>query len=267
MTGTPAGPAAPPPVTESGRQPATAARQPHRLVTAAEDAASRWPLGRIANVGMLLLGLFCVAAIVVGAVTLNSLSDARGRVVSTLDPAALDSSQLYAALLNQETGLRGYLLSGQKAFLGPYALGLANQNSEVGRLRLLLAGLPVARADLARVLAAADHWRSSYATPAIVRVAATGKPLVSPDVAQGKAAFDSLRKPIGALQAYLSAQRTAAVSALHTSVTVLNVIGITIAVALLLVVGAVAAGLRTAAIRPLTRLAADARQVAGQGSA
>ena len=236
--------------------------QPRGLAAIAEDAASRWPLGRIATVGTILIGLLSVAAIVIGAVSLNSLSQARGRVVNVLDPAALLSSQLYSALLNQETGLRGYLLSGQKTFLAPYAMGLASQNAELPRLRALLAGMPVAQTDLAGVLAAADHWRSSYAAPAIARVAATGKPPVSPSVAQGKAAFDSLRAPTTALQSYLAAQRRAAIVALHSSATVLNVTGIAIAIALLLVVGAVAIGLRTAAIRPLTRLASDARQVA-----
>ncbi len=236
--------------------------QPRRLSALAEDAASRWPLGRIATVGTLLIGLFSVAAIVIGAVALNGLSQARAHVVDVLDPAALQSSQLYAALLNQETGVRGYLLSGQKTFLAPYTAGVASQNSQVRQLRALLVGMPAAHADLARVVTAADHWRSSYAVPAIARVAATGKPLVSSDITAGKAAFDGLRAPAAALQDYLSDQRDAAIDALHASGTVLNVTGIAIAIALLLVVGAVAIGLRTAAIRPLTRLAGDARQVA-----
>lgn len=273
MTASPPGPAVPQPVTDqpgaelpasnNARQPQRGAgTQPRRLAAIAEDAAGRWPLGRIATVGTVLMGLFSIAAIVIGAIALNSLSQARERAVNMLDPAALHSTQLYAALLNQETGLRGYLLSGQKPFLAPYTMGIARQNAELSQLRMLLAGMPVARGDLARVLAAADHWRSSYAAPAIARVAATGKPLISPDVSKGKALFDSVRAPTTALQTYLSAQRDGALDALHSSVTVLNVTGIAIAIALLLVVSAVAIGLRTAAIRPLTRLASDARQVA-----
>ncbi|MGO8956752.1 MAG: sensor histidine kinase [Streptosporangiaceae bacterium] len=210
----------------------------------------------------IVIGLLSVAAIVIGALALNGLASARSRVVDTLDPAALHSSELYSALLNQETGLRGYLLSGHKAFLVPYTMGMASQATEVSQLRPLLAGMPVAQADLARVLSSAAHWRSSYAMPAIARVGATGKPLISGDIVAGKSAFDGLRGPVYALLAYLSAQRRAAIGSLHASVTVLNVTGIAIALALLLVVGAVALGLRTAAIRPLTRLAGDARQVA-----
>jgi signal transduction histidine kinase len=243
------------------RRPA-AARPAHQLAAAAESAASRWPLGRIIGVGMLGLGLFLVAAIVIGSVALNNLSNARNRVVDTLDPAALHGSQLYAALLNQETGLRGYLLSGQARFLQPYTLGLASQRTQASKLRGLLVGLPVAQADLAMTLGRIGYWRSTYANPAIRQVAATGKPLVSPSIATGKADFDSVRAPLAAFQRYLSAQRAQAVARLHTSAVVLDVTGIASAIALLLVLTALGISLRAAATRPLTRLASDARRVA-----
>jgi signal transduction histidine kinase len=233
-----------------------------RAIAAAESAAGRWPLARITGLAIVLLGLFSVAAIAVGAVTLNSQSAARTRLVDTLDPAALHSSELFVALLNQETGLRGYLLSGNSAFLSPYLTGLAQQRSDVRQLGVLLAGMPAARGDLARVLTRVSSWRSGYARPAMRAVAASGKPLVSPTIARGRADFDAIRAPIARLQGYLFGQRLAALSALHSSATVLDVTSISIAVALLLVVTAVALIVRAAAIRPLTRLAAEARVVA-----
>jgi signal transduction histidine kinase len=232
------------------------------IAAAAQSAAGRWPLARITGLGIVLLALFSLAAIAVGAVTLNNQSTARARLVNTLDPAALHAAQLYTALLNQETGLRGYLLSGNQAFLSPYVTGLAQQRYEVRRLDTLLAGMPIARADLRLLLARVDAWRSGYAQTAIHTVAATGKPLVSPTIAVGRADFDAIRAPIATLQGYLAGQRTAAMSALHSSATVLDVTGITIAVALLLVITGVAVLVRAAAVRPLTRLAAEARVVA-----
>jgi signal transduction histidine kinase len=234
-----------------------------RIATAAEDAASRWPLGRIIAVAMLALGAVLIAAIVVGSLALNTLSSNRDRVVNTLDPAALHGSQLYAALLNQETGLRGYLLSSQKSYLGPYNLGLTAQQHEVKSLGPLLADLPVARAKLAVTLRSIAHWRSAYATPAIMQVAATGKPMPGVDIAKGRADFDSIRLPMAQFQSYLAAQRKQAVSDLNGSATVLDVVGIASAVMLLLVVIALGVGIRAAAIRPIARLAGDARQVAG----
>ena len=246
---------------QPGRQPGAESRR--RLAAAAEDAASRWPLGRIIAVGMLAVGLVLVASIVVGSIALSNLTNDRSRVVNTLDPAAFHGSQLYAAMLNQETGLRGYLLSGQRTFLAPYTIGLASQQAQVKTLTPLLASMPVARADLANALSRIDFWRSSYAVPAMRQVAATGKPLVSPDIRAGKAAFDSLRAPLAAFQGYLSGQRAQAVARLRTSAHALDATGIASAIALLLFVVALGVSLRAAAIRPLTRLAGDARQVAG----
>ena len=233
-----------------------------RLPAIAEDAASRWPLGRIVAAGMLALGAVLIAAIIVGALALNALSSDRDRVVSTLDPAALDGSQLYAALLNQETGLRGYLLSGQQPFLGPYNLGLATQQREVKSLGPLLAGLPVARTHLEAALRSIARWRSGYAEPAIKHVAATGMPMPGDDIAEGRLEFDSIRLPMSQFQSYLAAQRKQAVAHLDGSATVLDAVGIASAVMLLLVVSALGVAIRAAAIRPITRLAADARQVA-----
>jgi signal transduction histidine kinase len=234
----------------------------HRIASVAEDAASRWPLGRIMTAGMLAVGAVLIAAIVVGSLALNTLNRDRDQVVNTLDPAALHGSQLYAALLNQETGLRGYLLSGQPQFLQPYHAGLSAQRHEIKSLGPLLAGLPVARAKLATTQHSIARWRSSYAAPAIKLVAATGKPMPGGDIATGKTEFDGIRLPMAAFQSYLAAQRKQAVTKLHSSAIALDAVGIVSAIMLLLVVIALGVGIRAAAIRPITRLAADARQVA-----
>jgi signal transduction histidine kinase len=228
----------------------------------AEDAASRWPLGRIIGAGLLALGVVLVAAIVVGALALGAFSRDRNLVVDTLDPAAFDGSQLYAALLNQETGLRGYLLSGQQPFLGPYHLGVAAQQREVTSLGPLLTGLPVARAELAATVHQIDYWRSTYAAPAIAAVAATGKPMPGGNISTGRADFDGIRGPLARFQSYLAAQRRHAIAQLRDTADVLEIAGVAGAVMLLLVVTALGVAIRAAAVRPLTRLAADARRVA-----
>ena len=238
-------------------------RPPLAIGRLAEDAASRWPLGRIIGVGMLALGIVLVAAIVIGAVTLSTLSTSRADVAQKIDPAALHGSQLYASMLDQETGVRGYLLSGQRPFLAPYTAGVADQAVQVAALRPLVAGIPGAQHDLSSALSRIAAWRSSYAEPAIRTVAATGKPLPGGNVALGKAEFDSVRAPLAAFQAALAGQRELAVAQLDSSASDLDTIGIASAVALLLVIAALGVGLRTAATTPLTRLAGDVRRVAG----
>ena len=233
-----------------------------RLILVAEETASRWPLGRIIGAGMLAVGIVLVAAIVVGAVMLNDLSRDRSEVVNTIDPAAFHGSQLYAAMLNQETGLRGYLLSAQRQFLVPYTSGLAQQTVQVNALRPLLADFPTARADLSTALSRITSWRTGYAQPAMAEVQSTGKPLPGANIAVGKAAFDSVRAPLAAFQGELSRQRTIAVARLHTTASTLDVVGIASGIVLLVVVIALGLALRAAAITPLTRLTGDARRVA-----
>jgi signal transduction histidine kinase len=254
-----AGGATGPPQARPGRPTAGQAR----ARAAVAKFAGGWPLRRIIGVGTLIAALFSLLAIVIGGVALAGLASARNRVVDTLDPAAFHASQLEIALLNQETGVRGYALSGQVSFLSPYTLGVGQQRHEVSVLRQLLDGMPGASADLARVLASAAAWRVTYAEPTIRQVSTTGKPLVSSPVSEGKADFDTIRATLSDLQGNLARQRAQAVASLNHSALVLDAACVGIAVALLIVVAAFAAALWRSAILPLSRLAADARQVAG----
>ena len=222
-----------------------------------------WPLGRIIGVGVLIAGLFSVLAIVIGGAALTGLNSARDRVVDTLDPAAYHASQLEVALLNQETGVRGYALSGRPDFLEPYHTGVSQENAQVSELRPLLASVPGGPAQLTRILGKVDGWRVTYALPTISKVGAKGGPVVTSPIFRGKAVFDSLRVSLIKLQNDLVRQRARAVASLHHSALVLDAVCIGIAVGLLLVLAMFAFGLWRSAILPLSRLAADARQVAG----
>ncbi len=226
-------------------------------------AAKRWPLSRIVGVAVLALLLFSLAAIVAGGLALLSLHDNRQRVTDTLDPAALQVKQLNIALLDQETGVRGYALSGQQAFLAPYTSGVTEERNAIKALQAVFKQLPgSATADLQSVITQAHYWRSRYAEPTINEVSRTGKPVFSPTILTGKADFDALRAKVGVLQADVSAARAHAVAALNDSATVLDVVFIAVAVGLAAIVVLLALGLRATAIRPLHRLAAEARRVA-----
>ena len=238
-------------VAETGRRPATA------------DSAERWPLSRIIGVALLVLLLFSVAAMVAGGIALLSLHDNRQRVLNVLDPAALQVQRLDTSLVDQETGVRGYALSGQRDFLAPYTTGVAEEKDATKALQAVISQLPGgAAADLQSVIAQADFWRTRYAQPTINQVARSGKPVVSPDILTGKADFDALRGKIATLQAEISAARASAVAALNDSATVLDAVFIAVAAGLAAIVVLLALGLQATAIRPLHRLAAEARRVA-----
>ncbi len=226
-------------------------------------ASRRWPLSRIVTVAVLALLLFSVAAVVAGAVSLVSLQSARSRVVNVIDPAALQAQLLDNALVNQETGVRGYALSAQQAYLAPYTEGVAAEKSSIASLRKVVGQLPAGTlADLNSVATQAHYWRTHYAEPTISEVTKTGKPVVSPDIVLGKSDFDALRAKVAVLEADIADARSHAVAQLADASDALDGVFIAVAAGLAVIVVVLALGLRTAAIRPLDQLAAQARQVA-----
>jgi len=227
------------------------------------DAGRRWPLSRIVNVAVLALLLFSVGAVIAGGIALVSLHNARNRVVNVIDPATTAAQQLDNALVNQETGVRGYALSAQQSFLTPYTDGVAAEQTEVSTLRRLASQLPGAtNTDLDSVISQARYWRTRYAQPTISQVSRTGKPVVSPDITTGKADFDALRAKTAVLQADVTSARSSALATLNDSSTTLDGVFIAVAIGLAVIVLVLALGLRAVAIRPLHRLAAQVRQVA-----
>jgi signal transduction histidine kinase len=250
-------------VTGAGSLRAPAGTAAERMNAVMARFSGGWPLARIIGAGVVVAALLCLLAIVVGGVTLANLASDRSRVVDTLDPAAYHAAQLEVALLNQETGVRGYALTGQRAFLQPYYVGLAQQRGLISALRPLLVTVPGGPADLSQVIQRIGSWRITYAEPTIRQVSTSGKPVLSSAVYQGKADFDQLRITLSALQGNLATERAQAVGSLDHSAAVLDVTLTGAAVMLLLVVIVFALGLWRSAILPLSRLAADARQVAG----
>jgi len=229
---------------------------------AARLTTAGWPLRRTFGAGVVIVTVFAIAAIVVGGVALANLASARDHVVNKIDPAAFRTSQLEIAYLNQETGVRGYALSARPTFRFPYTQGLVQERRQVTALRRLLTGMPAAQADLSQVTVRAATWRARYAEPTINRVQATGKPVTGATVNQGKADFDRLRVALTGLQTDLASERKQAVSRLNGSAAALNAICIGIGLALLIILVVLAFSLEISVIRPLSRLAADARQVA-----
>ena len=226
-------------------------------------ASHRWPLSRIIGAAVLVISLFSVAAMVAGGLALAQVNHQQGRIENTIDPAALEARALDAALLDQETGLRGYALSGQRDFLTPYTGGLATETSTVTTLRGLVTALPApSAADLETVIQQAATWRSRYAVPLIRQVSASGRPVVSPDIVTGKGYFDSLRTRLTAFEADVSAARLRTLRALNDASDTLDAVLIAIAAGLAAIVVLLALALRRSAIRPMFRLAAAARQVA-----
>ena len=101
----------------------------------------------------------------------RGLSDARVAARPTgSSPAAITADDLRAAMIDQETGVRGYVLSGDERFLDPYRTGRRDADAALARLRALAAldGVqPFAAADRGGRRRAARAGETDYAEPTI----------------------------------------------------------------------------------------------------
>src|SRR5262249_45038213 len=102
--------------------------------------------------------------------SLQTLSDRRTTVIDKLDPAVLASRDLRTSLIDQETGIRGYILTGDQKFLEPYNTGAENEKTAVLALDSYLQGRPGLsglRNDLTNAI---NDWEMNSASPAIAMV-------------------------------------------------------------------------------------------------
>jgi len=235
--------------------------------------ASDRPRARIArridamSVGGLLAAtigvLLALAVIGIGlALFANAALDRnRSLLLEQVGPARRAALSLENALVNQETGVRGYVITADSSFLAPYRDGLENEARALATLRANehATGPTVAR-ELAMVQVASQAWEHRYAVPSLASPATHHS--VAIDL-EGKRLFDSVRASLGRLQKALEAEDSQTRDKLEDAASNLQLLLIVAAV--LILGGVLGAGylLRQTITRPLGRLGAEARRVAG----
>jgi signal transduction histidine kinase len=215
-----------------------------------------WPLRRWYLAVVVVMVLVVGAAAAVGAWALHRLDDARALVVDQVDPASREALTLATALVDEENGVRGYVLTGQQDFLQPYQQGRQQETQAVQALRGLQTGaLASANASLDEVQRTADQWRNEYATPALAHASAG-------DIDRGKALFDQVRAALTAQQARLATARADGRTVLTAAYDNLIVVGVVVAVVLLALIIVLALLVHYGMVRPVSRLATEVRLVA-----
>lgn len=197
-----------------------------------------------------------------GAWVLERTGSISEELVDVRSPALSTSFRLESSLLNQETGIRGYGLTGAIDFLDPYQQGLAGQQVYAARLATLLRGDRAALADLRAVQDAVEAWQTTIARPVAASPPGAPSPLAAERAAEGKAAFDSVRQALSRQQERLLADRTAARNDLMSTMTLRNAVFGAIGLVIALLAGLVFEGLRRGITTPLEQLGADARSIA-----
>ncbi|MGW3331992.1 sensor histidine kinase [Streptomyces rubiginosohelvolus] len=214
----------------------------------------------------LILGGFVVVVcgcLVIGGLVLSRMSERTDELVDRIQPARSVSFQLQNALLDQETGVRGFALTGDRSFLEPYEAGKSAERERLARARELVGDDERLLKDLDAVEAAAGRWRQDKAEPLIAAVRESG-PSRSGTTAQlqsSKTEFDTLRRAYTAQQGHLAEARDRARDGLDAARTTRDwVVGILLGVLVLTIV-ALSVLLHRVVGVPLNRLRAASEAV------
>src|SRR4051794_226565 len=161
-------------------------------------------------IAVALLVFVGVLGTVASAISLGRLSSARERLADRLDPAAVTAEQFKAALIDQETGVRGFMLGRDDRFLDPYRSGQREEAAALARLRAITAleDARFLRGPVESAARRAAEWRAGFADPTIVVVRSDpAAARTSAAVEAGKERFDAFRTAILDLQRVLSPAR------------------------------------------------------------
>jgi CHASE3 domain sensor protein len=207
-------------------------------------------------------------AVVAGSFALTStalhLRTAQSNQRYDFDAGQDEAATLLGLYLDEETGVRGYLLGLAPALLQPYKQAKTQVAHKEAELREHLASDPAAEKLVAQVVDASTAWSTKYATPALAAVAAghVAEERRQGSVLDGKDLFDGVRNGMTKLTARIAVdQRTneSRIGILEDRLEALLVISLVAAIAVLVALVLIT---RRNVIRPLEALGAAARQVA-----
>jgi hypothetical protein len=189
------------------------------------------------------LGALLLIGVVLAAVVAFRLTAAQQRVVDTIFNAYAATADLNQALVDQETGFRGFVLARDESFLEPYQVGVRAARRAEARLAVPEREYATLRSQHAQIARAVQRWRTSAVEPGLAAVRSGGS-LDDADLAKSRAQFDSVRGEVREYRRQVLALRQEAVDDLEADVTRLFAV---LAAALLLLV--VSAGLAWVALR------------------
>ena len=138
---------------------------------------------------------------------------------------------LTSSMVDRETGLRGYLISGDEAFLAPYTSGTAAFADALAKARTLTADNPAQQRRLAEIETIEKRWHEAVAAREIAlmrdpRTQAEARQIASGGA--GKVGMDGLRAKAAEMalaERALLGERSAAAQAASDSAWTTNVVG------------------------------------------
>ncbi|MBI9089656.1 MAG: methyl-accepting chemotaxis protein [Desulfobacterium sp.] len=146
------------------------------------------------------LALFMVVGVITF-ISTHSLLES-GRMVNHTHIVIEEAMHILGAAVDMETGMRGYLLAGEEAFLDPYKNGYKGFTERVGELKKTVADNPAQVTLLEEIEQNINSWKRDVTEPAIQLRRKIGHARTMDDLAdivgqaRGKKYFDAFRGQI-----------------------------------------------------------------------
>ncbi|MEV1178764.1 CHASE3 domain-containing protein, partial [Nonomuraea sp. NPDC049784] len=204
-----------------------------------------------------------VLALVVGATFVMLLYSMAGMRRSQLQAGhstqvLVVTNRLERRIMDMETGLRGFALTGQERFLQPWQEALAAYPREIGELEQLVADNPAQRARVHRIGTAGASYIDGYARPLVQAARRDRAAVTATAIAEGERRVDVIRADFSALvtaeQSLLEAQQKRSDAAARRA----GVVGAAGLIASIALIAAYTGYLTRAVVAPVRRVAATA---------
>ncbi|MBU2668556.1 CHASE3 domain-containing protein [Actinoplanes bogorensis] len=223
-----------------------------------------WTLRRRIIALCVTVGLIFTVLGVFAVITAAGNNRQLDNVLDRASPMRAAGEQLNTAYVNQETGIRGYAISGNEANLRPYTEGVAQEKMLIERINgYLRPENTEIRAALDEVQRRAAVWHRDVAEPVIATIKSEGVQAGQAQInAISTEKFDALRSAIGAMQDDIAVLRAASAEAARQSSRTMVAIQISAAAIIILAGSALILLLDRMVSRPVTELAEQVREVA-----
>jgi PAS domain S-box-containing protein len=159
-----------------------------------------WPISFHITVWSLVSVLVCIAALASGRAAYDRVQ-ATSALTTNSRITLGAASELLQAVVDLETGLRGYALTKDPAFLEPYETGQPHVVEQIQRLRALVQDRPEQLTRINRAAFLVEDWIQAFARP-VIAGAGSGqdlRPIFQSGA--GKRRIDAIRHELAAFEA------------------------------------------------------------------
>jgi signal transduction histidine kinase len=222
-----------------------------------------WTLRRRVVVMVAVVGVMLVGVAGAEAVVASQNREHMNAALNQTGPLRVQGQELLSTVLDQETAVRGYAVSGNRADLVPYEEGLRREQAIVATMTGLIDDYPEIAQELQAVQERSEQWRRTVAEPVIDATSASG-----PQAGQAllndaaRQQFDGIRSAIEDLQGEILAAREQVVADIERTGDLLVLLLVFAAVVVVVAGVTLLLSLEKMVVRPLTSLAGQVREVA-----